>query len=140
MIALATAAIAIVIARHPRPPCNCPLCCLSAFTCPPPLLPLCRLGWGRGGPYQSSAQSYFGRHHRCHHHRHRLCRPRDRPGGAGPMTRGIPTPGRQLALTWRGCCRRLCSRRHPPHQPMAVAAAAAADGGGGGGVGNVSTK
>jgi hypothetical protein len=30
----------------------------SAFTCPPPLLPLCHLGWGRGGPYPSGAQSY----------------------------------------------------------------------------------
>jgi hypothetical protein len=89
----------------------------SAFTCLPPLLPLRRLGWGRGRPYRSSALSYFGRHRRCPHHRHCLCRPRDRPEGAGPTTNGIPTPGRQLAPTWWGCCRRSCSRRHPPHGP-----------------------
>jgi hypothetical protein len=76
----------------------------SALTCPPPLLPLRRLGWRRGGPYQSGARSYFGRHHQGHHHRHRLCRPRDRPGGAGPIKRGIPTPGRHLVPMWRGCC------------------------------------
>jgi hypothetical protein len=96
----------------------------SAFTCLPPLLPLCHLGWGRGGPYQSIAQSYFGRHHWCRHHRCCLCRPRDQPGGAGPMTHGIPMPGRQLAPMWWGCCWRLCSRRHPPCQLTMVAAAA----------------
>jgi hypothetical protein len=37
----------------------------SAFTRPPPLSPLCRLGWGRGGLYQSGAQYYFGCHHWC---------------------------------------------------------------------------
>jgi hypothetical protein len=56
----------------------------SAFTCPPPSLPSHCLGWGRGGPYRSGARYYFG----CH----RWCR---------------------LAPTWRGCCRRSCSRRHP---------------------------
>jgi hypothetical protein len=86
----------------------------SAFTPPPPSLPLCRLRWGRGGQYQSGAQSYFGRHRRCHHHCYCLCHPRNRPGGAGPTMRGIPTPGRQLALMWRSCCQRSCSRRHPP--------------------------
>jgi hypothetical protein len=34
----------------------------SAFTHPPPLSPSRRLGWGRGGPYQSGARYYFGRH------------------------------------------------------------------------------
>jgi hypothetical protein len=96
----------------------------SAFTCLPPALPSCQLGWGRGGPYRSSARSYFGRHRQCRHHRHRLCRPRNRPGGAGPTTRGIPMPGRQLAPTWWGCC--PCSRHHPPCRPAAVAAVAAA--------------
>jgi hypothetical protein len=56
----------------------------SAFTCPPPLLPLCRLRWGRGGPYQSGARYCFGRHRWC-----------------------------RLAPTWRGCCRLSCSRHHP---------------------------
>jgi hypothetical protein len=94
----------------------------SAFTCLPPLSPLHHLGWGRGGPYQSDARSYFGCHRWCRHHRHRLCRPRNRPGGAGPTTRGIPMPSRQLAPTWGGCCQHSCSRRHPPRRPTAVAA------------------
>jgi hypothetical protein len=98
----------------------------SAFTHLLPLLPLCPLGWGRGGPYRSGAQSYFGHHRWCHHHHHRLCRPRDRPGGAGPTTRGIPTPSRQHAPMWQGCCWRSCSRHHLPRRPMAVAAVAAA--------------
>ncbi len=72
----------------------------SAFTRPPPSLPSRRIRWGRGGPYRSGARSYFGRHRRCHHHRHSLSRPRNQPGGAGPTTCGIPTPGRQLAPTW----------------------------------------
>jgi hypothetical protein len=72
------------------------------------------------------ARSYFGRHHQCRHHRHHLSRPCDWPGGAGPMMRGIPTPGRQLALTWGDCCWHLCSRRHLPCQPTVVAAVAAA--------------
>ncbi len=97
----------------------------SAFTCPPPLSPSRRLGWGRGGPYQSVVQSYFGRHCWCCHHHHRLCRLRDRPGGAGPTMRGIPTPGRQLAPTWQGCCQRSCSRRQPPRRPTVVAVVAA---------------
>ncbi len=97
----------------------------SAFTCLPPLLPLCRLGWGRGGPYRSGVRSYFARHCQCCHHRRRLCRLRNCPGRAGQMTRGIPMPGRQLAPTWWGCCWRLCSRHHPPCQPTAVAAAVA---------------
>jgi hypothetical protein len=53
-ITLATIAIAIVIARHPR----CVAIALfvaSAFTPPPPLSPSHRLRWGRGGPYQSGA-------------------------------------------------------------------------------------
>jgi hypothetical protein len=98
----------------------------STFTCLPSSLPSRCLGWGRGGPYRSGARSYFGRHHWCRHHCHRLSRPPDRPGGAGPTTRSIPMPGRQLALTWGGCCRRSCSRRHPPRRLMAVAAVAAA--------------
>jgi hypothetical protein len=96
-----------------------------AFTCLPPSLSSRHLGWGRGGPYQSGARSCFGRHRRCRHHCCRLCHPRDRPGGARPMTCGIPPPGRKLAPTWQGCCRRLCSRRHPPRRPTAAAAAAA---------------
>ncbi len=31
----------------------------------------------------------------------------------------------QFAMTWQGCCWRLCSRRQPPREPMAVAAAGA---------------
>ncbi len=94
----------------------------SAFTRPPPLSPSCRIKWGRGGPYRPGAQSYFGRHRRCRHHRRPLSRPRVRPGGAGPMMHGIPTPGRQLAPMWGGCCQRSCSRRHPPCRPTVVAA------------------
>jgi len=96
----------------------------SAFTCPPPSSPSHCLGWWSGGPYRSSVQSYFGRHPWCCHHHHRLCRPRDWLGGAGPTMRGIPMPGKQLALTWRGCCQHSCSRCHPPHRPTVVAAAA----------------
>ncbi len=69
----------------------------SAFTCRPFSLPSCCLGWGRGGPYQSGAQSYFGCHRRCRHYCFRLCRPRDWPGGAVPTMRGISMPSRQLA-------------------------------------------
>jgi hypothetical protein len=98
----------------------------SSFTHLPPLLPSCRLGWGRGGPYQSGARSYFGCQCWCHHHHHHLCRPRDRPRGAGPMTHGIPTPSRQLAPMWQGCCWRSCSRHHLPHRPMAIAVVVAA--------------
>jgi hypothetical protein len=54
----------------------------SAFTCLPPSLPLRCLGWGRGGPYQSGARSYFGRHHWCHHHCPCLCHP-SQPAGKG---------------------------------------------------------
>ncbi len=118
---LATVAIAIVIACHLC--CHCiALFIASAFTLLPPSLPSCCLGWGMGGPYQSSAGSYFSRHRQCcHHHRH-LCRPRNRPGGASPTTCGIPTFSRQLAPTWRGYCWCSCSRRHPPCRPTAAAA------------------
>jgi hypothetical protein len=92
------AAIALIVAR---PACSLPLPSLSpplplpllllttlvavaialfvtsAFTCPPPLLPSRHRGWGRGGPYQSGAQSYFGRHRWCRHHCRRLCCPRE---------------------------------------------------------------
>ncbi len=97
----------------------------SAFTRPPPLSPLRRLGWGREGPYQSGARSYLGRHCWCRHHHHRLNRPRDWPGGAGPTMHGIPTPGRQLAPMGGGCCQCPCSRCYPPCRLTAVAVAAA---------------
>ncbi len=109
---LLAALIAIVIA----------LFVASAFTRPPPSMPLHCLGRGRGGPYQSGAQSYFGRHRQCRHHHQCLSHPHNWPGGAGPTMRGIP----QLAPTWGGCRRRSCSRRHPPCRPTAVAAVAAA--------------
>ncbi len=112
----------------------------SAFTRPPPSSPSRRHGWGRGEPYRSGARSYFGRHHRRRHHRCRLCRPRDLPGGAGPTTCRILTPGRQLARRGGAAVGvrvagviLLADQRRWRWQRRA-------DGGGGGGVGNAATK
>jgi hypothetical protein len=115
---------------HCHRSCHCPHChchCLAPLS-PlqlPSLLPLpsltrhpcsCRAATqgGRGGLYQSGAQSNFGHRNWCRHHCCRLYHPGNQPGGARQTTCGHSTSGRWHAPTWGGCCRHLCRRRHPP--------------------------
>ncbi len=81
------------------------------------------LGGGRGGPYQSGAQSNFGHRRWCCHHHCCRCHPCDWPGGAGQAMCRHSMPGRRRVLTWRGCCWCSYSRHLPPRRPMMVAAA-----------------
>ncbi len=135
-IVFATVPIAIALACHPHHRCNHPLCCLCLHLSATLVAVTPPLGGGRGGPYQSSTWSNFGCRCRCGHHRHCLCQPHDRPGGAGQTLRGHSAPSSGRVPKWRGCY--LCVAGvilHTYQQQWWQSAM-----GSGCGIGNVATK